>query len=305
VKVEITHPDKLLFPDDGITKADLAAYYERVAEWMLPHVRGRPLSLQRFPAGIGERGFFHKDVPDYFPAWIRRVEVPKQGGTVTHAVAADAATLVYLVGQNTITPHVWLSRADRLHQPDRLVVDLDPPPGGGFATVRRAARHTGELMRDLGLSPFAQVTGSKGIHVWVPLLRRAGFDVVRAFAGEIAALLAARHPEELTTEFRKAERGGRILVDVMRNNYAQTAVPPFAVRPRPRAPVATPLAWEELSGSKLRPDGWTLKTVLRRLEDQGDPWSGMHGAARGLSGPRRRLRSLGRAGGSFSAYPPG
>ena len=151
--VEITHPDKLLFPADGISKADIASYYERVADWMLPHVKGRPVSMQRFPDGIDGKGFFHKDIPDYFPDWIKRVEVPKANGSVTHVVIRDAATLVYLVGQNTITPHVWLSRADRVWQPDRLVIDLDPPPGGDFAAVRRAARWTGELMRELGFSP--------------------------------------------------------------------------------------------------------------------------------------------------------
>jgi bifunctional non-homologous end joining protein LigD len=259
---------------------------------MLPHVRDRPLSLQRFPAGIAERGFFHKDVPDYFPDWVGRVEVDKHGGTVTHAVARNAKTLVYLVGQNTITPHVWLARADRLHQPDRLVVDLDPPPGSEFTAVRRAARHTGALMRELGLAPFAQVTGSKGIHVWVPLRRRASFEAVRAFAHDVATLLAARHPEELTTEFRKAARGGRILVDIMRNNYAQTAVPPYAVRPRPRAPVATPIEWDELSDSNLRPDRWTIRNVLERLEREGDPWSDVGAHARGLSAPGKRLHTL-------------
>ena len=184
--VEITSPGKLLFPADGVTKADLASYYERVAEWMLPHIRGRPLSLQRFPAGIAQRGFFHKDVPDYFPDWVERVEVAKHDGSVTHALAGNVDTLVYLVGQNTITPHVWLSRADRIHQPDRLVVDLDPAPGADFAVVRGAARRTGELMRELGLEPFAQVTGSKGIHVWAPVRRRADFEEVKEFANELA-----------------------------------------------------------------------------------------------------------------------
>jgi bifunctional non-homologous end joining protein LigD len=292
VKVEITHPDKVLFPQDGITKGELADYYQRVSQWMLPHVKDRPLSLQRFPAGIAKRGFFHKDVPDYFPDWVGRVEVAKHGGTVTHAVARNAKTLVYLVGQNTITPHVWLARADRIHQPDRLVVDLDPPPGSDFAAVRRAARRTGALMRELGLAPFAQVTGSKGVHVWVPLRRRASFEDVRAFAHDVAMLLAARHPEELTTEFRKAERGGRILVDIMRNNYAQTAVPPYAVRPRPRAPVATPIEWDELSDLNLRPDRWTVRNVLDRLERDGDPWSHVGAHARGLSAPSKRLQTL-------------
>jgi bifunctional non-homologous end joining protein LigD len=216
-------------------------------------------------------------------------------------VARNAKTLVYLVGQNTITPHVWLARVDRLHQPDRMVVDLDPPPGSDFAAVRRAARRTGALMLELGLAPFAQVTGSKGVHVWVPLRRRAPFEAVRAFVHDLAALLAARHPDELTTEFRKAERGGRILVDIMRNNYAQTAVPPYAVRPRPGAPVATPIDWDELSDSNLRPDRWTVRNVLDRLERKGDSWSDIRGHARGLSAPAKRLHKLLAEAGAGSA----
>ncbi len=291
-QVEITHPDKVLFPGDGITKGDLAAYYEQVCEWMLPHVKNRPVSMQRFPGGIDGKGFFHKDIPDYFPAWIRRVEVPKANGTVTHVITTDASTLVYLVGQNTITPHVWLSRADRVWQPDRMVIDLDPPPGSDFAAVRRAARHTGDLLRELGFTPFAQVTGSKGIHVWTPLRRRARHDEVRAFAGDLGRVLAERHPDDLTTEFRKAKRDGRILVDTARNTYAQTAVPPYAVRPRPGAPVATPIEWEELSDSKLRPDRWTVTNVLRRLRSKGDPWADIASYARGISRARGRLDSL-------------
>jgi bifunctional non-homologous end joining protein LigD len=291
-RVEITHPEKVLFPDDGITKGDLATYYQEVCEWMLPHVKNRPVSMQRFPDGVDGKGFFHKDIPDYFPDWIRRVEVPKANGTVTHVTTSDAATLVYLVGQNTITPHVWLSRADRLWQPDRLVIDLDPPPGSDFAAVRRAARRTGDLLRELGFTPFAQVTGSKGVHVWTPLRRRARHDEVRAFAGDLGRVLAERHPDDLTTEFRKAKRDGRILVDTARNTYAQTAVPPYAVRPRPGAPVATPIEWDELSDSRLRADRWTVKTVLRRLRAKGDPWADIASYARGISRARSRLDSL-------------
>ncbi len=291
-KVEITHPEKVLFPDDGVTKGELAEYYERVAQWMLPHIKGRPLSLQRFPAGIGQRGFFHKDVPDYFPAWVGRVEAAKHGGSVTHAIASDTRTLVYLANQNTITPHIWLSRADRIDRPDRLVIDLDPAPGSDFADVRRAARGAGELLREVGLEPFAQVTGSKGIHVWTPIQRRAGFDQVKEFADGLADVLTARNPDALTTEFRKAQRGGRILVDVLRNRYAQTVVPPYAVRPRAGAPVATPIEWGELSNSKLRPDGWTVRTVLRRLARKGDPWALIGEEARGLAQPRKRLLAL-------------
>ena len=290
--VEITHPDKLLFPADGITKADLASYYERVSEWMLPHISFRPVSMQRFPDGIDGKGFFHKDIPAYFPDWLRRVEVPKSGGTVTHVYVCDTDALVYLVNQNTITPHVWLSRADRVWQPDRMVIDLDPPPGSDFNAVRRAARHSGDLLRELGFTPFAQVTGSKGIHVWTPLRRRAGHEEVRAFAGDLARVLAIRHPDDLTTEWRKEKRDGRILVDTARNTYAQTAVPPYAVRPREGAPVATPIEWEELSDSKLRPDRWNVGNVLRRLGTKGDPWADISSYARGISRARRRVESL-------------
>jgi bifunctional non-homologous end joining protein LigD len=292
VRATISSPDKLLFPGDGITKADLASYYEEVSEWMLPHIRDRPLSLQHFPDGIDGAGFFHKNVPKHYPDWVRRVEVPKEGGTVVHAVATDSDTLPYLAGQNAITPHVWLSRCDRIGQPDRMVVDLDPPPGADFPAVRRAARQAGELLREIGLEPFAQVTGSKGIHVWTPLKRRADFEDVKAFSNGFAAVLAARHPDALTTEFRKAKRAGRILVDVLRNRYAQTAVPPYAVRPRPGGPVATPIEWDELSDSKLRPDRWTLKTVLRRLRAKGDPWADIDAAAGATGAAGKKLAQL-------------
>jgi bifunctional non-homologous end joining protein LigD len=292
VSVEITHPDKLLFPEDGLTKGDIAGYYEAVSETMLPHVENRPISMLRFPDGIDGHGFFHKNVPDYFPDWVRRVEVDKRGGRLVHAVVCNTDTLVYLVGQNMITPHIWLSRADRLRRPDRIVFDLDPAPGADFTAVRRAARWTGDLLRDLGLEPFAQVTGSKGIHVWTPLRRRATFEDVRPFARAVAEVLVARHPDELTLEFHKSERRGRILVDVMRNAYAQTAVPPYAVRPLPGAPVATPISWDELSDSKLRANRWTVKNVLRRLGAKGDPWADIASYARGLSRASKRLQSL-------------
>jgi bifunctional non-homologous end joining protein LigD len=291
VRVEVTHPGRVMFPDPGITKDELVAYYERIAEWMLPHVRDRPVSMQRFPDGIEGEGFFHKDVPDYFPDWIKRAEVAKRGGSVTHALICDADTLAYLANQNCVTPHVWLSRSDRIRQPDRMVFDLDPSVDD-FPAVRRAARAVGELLRQLGLEPFAMVTGSRGVHLWVPLRRGPSFPEVRDFAGEVGALLADRHPDELTMEFRKAKRGERLLIDVNRNAYAQTAVPPYAVRPRPGAPVATPLEWDELSDSKLRPDRWSLRNVLRRLAAKGDPWAGMSRRASALGGARKRFEQV-------------
>jgi bifunctional non-homologous end joining protein LigD len=290
-RVEISRPDKPLFPE-GITKADLAEYYATVAGAMLPLIRDRPLNLERYPDGIDGPRIMQQQASGHFPRWVRRVRVAKRDGTVEHAVAADADTLVYLAGQASITPHAWLSRRDRLDRPDRLIVDLDPSGDDDPAGVRRAARELGDLMREIGLEPFAMTTGSRGFHVVVPLQRRQDFDAVRAFARDLARLAAARDPDHLTVEQRKAKRGGRIFLDVMRNTYAHTAVAPYAVRARPGAPVATPLRWQELSKPTTRPDRWTLRTLPRRIERDGDPWSAIRSSARTLGAPRRRLREL-------------
>jgi bifunctional non-homologous end joining protein LigD len=279
-EVRITHPDRPVFPVANLTKLDLARHYERVAPLMLPYVRDRPLALQAYPEGIDHKGFFMKSVPDYFPDWVKRVTLPKKGGTITHALAQDAATLVYLAGQNVVTLHTWLARADQPFQPDRVTLDFDPS-GGGFAEVRAAARAAGDRLRDLGLTPYAMTTGSRGIHVVCPLRRGPDFSEVHAFARSLAERMVADDSRHLTLEWRKADRGKRIYVDVNRIAYAQHAVAPYAVRPRAKAPVAAPLHWEELSDRALRPDRWTVKNIQPRLED-GDPWAGMNRRARGL-----------------------
>src|ERR671936_1032422 len=277
--VEITHPRKVLFPDDGITKCDLAAYYRDVAGAMVPLVRDRPVSLQRFNSGIGREGFFQKNVSKGAPPWVKRVEVGKRGGSLCHVLANDAATLVWLANQNAITPHVWLSRADRPQRPDRMIFDLDTVGDEDFTLVRRTARELGDILREAGVEPFAMTTGSKGIHVVVPLRRRYGFDRVREAAVVAAQQLVERRPRELTMEFYKRKRDGRLFVDVNRNGYAATAVPPYAVRARPGAPVATPLRWDELSDRRLSADRWTLRTVLDR---DLDAWAALPRAAGGL-----------------------
>jgi bifunctional non-homologous end joining protein LigD len=265
--VEITHPGKVLFPDDGITKEDLAAYYRDAAGRMVPLVRDRPVSLQRFNNGIGGEGFFQKNVAKGVPPWVKRVEVPKRGGSLWHVLANDAATLVWLANQNAITPHVWLSRADRPERPDRMIFDLDPPRDDEFSLVRRTARELGDVLREAGVEPFAMTTGSRGIHVVVPLQRRYAFDQVRDAAVAVAEQVVERRPRDLTLEFYKRKRDGRLFVDVNRNGYAATAVPPYAVRARPGAPVATPLHWDELSDRRLSAQRWTIRTVLDRDAD--------------------------------------
>lgn len=265
--VDITHPGKVLFPDDGITKEDLAAYYRDAAERMVPLVRDRPVSLQRFNNGIAGEGFFQKNVAKGVPPWVKRVEVPKKGGSVWHVLANDAATLVWLANQNAITPHVWLSRADLPERPDRMIFDLDPPRDDEFALVRRTARELGDVLREAGVQPFAMTTGSRGIHVVVALRRRYGFDQVRDAAVAVAEEVVERRPRDLTLEFYKRKREGRLFVDVNRNGYAATAVPPYGVRARPGAPVATPLHWDELSDRRLNAQRWTIRSVLDRDPD--------------------------------------
>lgn len=288
-RVAISHPERVVFPDSGLTKLDLARHYATVGEVMVPHVRGRPLALQSFPQGIADGGFFLKDAPGHFPDWIPTVAVPKrEGGTIDQVLANEVATLVFLAGQNVITPHVWTSRADRLERPDRLIFDLDPTTQR-FAEVRAAARALGDLLRDLGLEPFAMTTGSRGLHVVTPLRRTEDVDGVHAFARAVAEALVQLDPASLTVEFRRANRGDRIYVDVARNAYGQHAVAPYAVRPLPSAPVATPLRWEELDDRRLDPQRWTISTIGDRLADGGDPWEGIARRARAVGPARRAL----------------
>jgi bifunctional non-homologous end joining protein LigD len=294
--LDVHRPDKVLFPASGsgkeYTKSDLVAYYRAVAPFMLPHLRGRPLMLERHPDGIDGPQFMQKNTPDHYPDWIERVEVPKEGGTVVHPVCANTATLVYLADQACLTFHRWLSRADRtdlIARPDRLVFDLDPADGGDFASVRQAARLLGELLDELELPSGLMTTGSRGLHLVVPLTRRHDFDGVREFAADVADTLAHAHPDALTTEVRKKDRGDRLYLDVQRNAYAQTAVAPFAVRAEPGAPVAVPISWRQLDDPRLDAQRWTIADAAE--QGRADPWAGLMNHGRSLGPARRLLRS--------------
>jgi bifunctional non-homologous end joining protein LigD len=277
--VKLSHPEKVLFPADGITKADLAAYYEAVAPAMVPHTKQRPLNLWRWNNGIEHDVVVQQAIPKGAPEWVATVEVPRRrGGDVVHAMANDGDTLRWLAQVNCVTPHVWTSRADRLDRPDRMIFDLDPPDEGvAFDLIREGALALGEHLRSIGLEPYAMTSGSRGIHVLAPLRRTSGHDEVRRRAAEIGVAVAAEQ-DTLTTEWRKNKREGRILIDTARNTYAQTTVAPYAVRAKPGAPVATPLRWEELEDARLRADTHTLATVPGRLEREGDAWEAIgHG----------------------------
>lgn len=273
-EIDIPNLDKVLFPDAGITKRDLVDYYRRIAGTMLPHIRNRPLTLHRFPDGIDAKGFYQQNVSDYFPDWIARVRLAKEGGEVEHCMCNDAATLVYLAGQACITPHAWLARAGNPRHPDRMIFDLDPP-GGDFTLVRFAAHTIRKVLEDIGLGGFVMTTGSRGLHVMVPLDAGTDFDAVRDFARRVAWVAAARAPQRLTTEQRKDKRGGRLYLDIMRNAYGQTAVAPYAVRAKPGAPVATPLEWDELGNARLRANSYRINNIFARLARRQDPWRGI------------------------------
>ena len=286
-RIRISNPGKLLFPADGITKLDLAEYYAAVEAAMRPQLADRPLNVWRWNAGIERPVVVQQEIPKGVPEWVRRVAVPRRGkgGTVTHAVGG-AQVAVALAQFNCVTPHIWTARADATDRPDRLVFDLDPPekddPDSHLPAIRAGALEVGAVLRELGLVPFAMTSGSRGIHVVAPLRRRAHADEARATAGVIAERVAERRADELTTAWRKEKRGGRVLVDVARNTYAQTTVAPYAVRAIPGAPVATPLAWDELDDPALHPRRWTLANVPGRLADRGCPWAEISGAAKAL-----------------------
>jgi bifunctional non-homologous end joining protein LigD len=287
-EVRITRPSKVLFPEDGITKGDLIEYYRRVARWMLPHLRGRPLMMQRYPDGIDKPGFFQKAAARYYPNWIETATVKKVGGTVKHVICENISTLVYLANQACITPHVWLSHVDKLDYPDQMIFDLDPS-GGDFAPIKATAQSLKHFLDELELPAYLKTTGSRGLHVVVPLKCKDDFEFVRAFAKEVAEVLVSGNPEYRTLELRKSMRRGRVFVDINRNGYAQTVAPAYAVRARRGAPISAPLDWSELRKKDLRPDGVTLGTIFDRLETVENPWGDFRRRAADLGKARRQL----------------
>jgi len=290
-EVKVTNLTKVLFPRDGITKQDLIEYYKRIATWMLPHLRDRPLALERYPDGIEKQSFFQKEAAANYPKWIERVTVKKVGGTVRHVVCNNAATLVYLANQACITPHMWLSRVEKLNYPDQMVFDLDPSRDD-FDAVKETARSIGELLEKLDLPAYLKTTGSRGLHIAVPLKQEEDFDAVRAFARQVAEIVAGQASNERTMEQRKEKRRGRVFLDVNRNAYAQHMAAAYAVRARAGAPVSAPLEWKELDRKDLRPDGVTIRNVFEPLEKLGDVWKDFARRAVSLKKAREKLESL-------------
>lgn len=289
--VVITHPDKILFPEDGITKGQLAAYYEMAAPIIVRHLRGRPVTMERYPQGIGRKGFWQKDVSKGFPSWLERVEVPKKDGVVHHPVVTDTRSLLWVANQNTITLHVWTSRLPDLYRPDICVFDLDPSNDDRDA-VRAAALGLRDLLAKLGLPSWVKTSGSKGFHLVVPLDGSANMGQVARFADGVGELFVRLAPDALTREFSKADRRGRIYVDTGRNGYSATFAAPYTVRAKRAAPVSAPCTWEEIERGDVDAGTFTLKNMPDRIAAVGDLWADMKRRGRSLKRPIEKLRRL-------------
>ncbi|HEY0874706.1 MAG TPA: non-homologous end-joining DNA ligase [Vicinamibacterales bacterium] len=285
----ITHPEKILFPDDGITKGQLALYYEAIAPAMIPHIRNRPVTMERYPQGIGKKGFIQKDVSKGFPEWLERVEVPKKGGVVNHPIVTDTRSLLWLANQNSITPHVWTSRAPDLYHPDICVFDLDPSKDDA-QLLRFAALALRDFLDELGLPCWVKTSGSKGFHIVVPLDGKTEMGQVEAFAHQVGAALVRKHKDVFTQEFHKADRGARVLVDTGRNGYSATFAAVYAVRAKAGAPISAPCTWEEIERSEVHPRSFTMLNMADRMEATGDLWKDMARRKRSLARPIARLK---------------
>jgi bifunctional non-homologous end joining protein LigD len=282
----LSHPDKVMFPDDGITKGELAAYYADVAPIMLPHLSGRPLTMERFHRGIGEKGFFQKNVKrgKGTPAWLETVAVPKKDGIVNYPVIRDARGLEWIANQNCITPHVWTSRAPDLVHPDICVFDLDPLDDDA-KVLRGAALLLRDLLADLGCASWVKTSGSKGFHVVIPLDGRTEWTAAARFAHAVGRKAVERDPKHLTQEFYKVDRAGRILVDTGRNELGATYAATYAVRPKPTAPISAPCTWDEIESGRVHPTTFTLRGMSERVAAVGDLWADLHRHGRPLPPP--------------------
>lgn len=291
--IDISNRDKVFYPEDDITKDDVIDYYNKVADRLLPYLKDRPLSLQRFPDGIKKDGFYQKEASDYFPEWIKTEEVEKkEDGTINQVVCNSKATLIYLANQGTVSFHPWLSRILDLNKPDKLVFDLDPPKDN-FEIVIKGAKALRTLLEDeLDLNTFLMTTGSEGMHVVCPIKATLDFEEVRLFTKAVAEFLTNENPDSFTTEVRKNKRNDRLFLDYLRNAYAQTSILPYSLRAIKGAPIATPLSWDEINKKDLTSQSYHIKNIFRRLSQKENPWNQFRNKATKLEKSINKLNAL-------------
>jgi DNA ligase D len=285
---DLTHPDKVLWPERGLTKADLASYYEAAADRLLPQISDRPVTLKRFNNGADGEGFFQKNVPKGTPPAVQRFDTwtEASGRNVAYALINNVEALRWCAQSNALELHPWFSRVDEPDHPDICAFDLDP--WAPEQDVGEAARDVRASLHDLGLDALVKTSGKRGLHVYVPIERRYGIDDLRAFTLGVARMVAERHPDRYTVEMRKVDRGGRLLIDWSRAGGAQTLVAAWSPRATPQATVSTPLSWDELDAG-VDPTTLTIPTVLERP----DPWSDDPVRPQRLEGPAAALREAG------------
>ncbi len=270
--ITLSNTDKIIFPKEQITKLDLINYYQAIARYMLPLIKNHPLTMHRFPDGIDQEGFYQKDASDYFPPWIKTVPFKTQSNKITnYIICNNKATLIYIANQACITPHIWLSKYNKPYKPDRMIFDLDPSDNN-FDTVQQAALILKDILRTYNLDSFIMTTGSRGLHVAVPLQQKQDFALVKAFAQNCAQQVINENPKKFTLELKKEKRESRLFIDTLRNNYGATGVAPYAVRAKHGAPIATPIFWEEVLEKTLTSQKYTIKSIFEKLNLDGDPW---------------------------------
>lgn len=284
--IDISHEERVYFPEDGITKGDLIEYYRTISPLFLRYAKDRLCTLQRFPTGIHGESFYQKDAPDYFPKWIETKHIKKKTskGSNDYILCNNKATLLYLVNQGCITFHTWLSTVEKPNYPNCIIWDFDPPHNHpiDFKLIIKTAQELKLIVEQLGLTAWVMTTGSRGIHVRVSIKPEYTFDTVRSFARSIAKILVEKNPDKLTLESRTIKRGTRLLIDIMRNSFGATAVAPYAVRALPTAPVATPITWDELTTKNMHSQKYTIATIHDRLAQHGDAWKSMYRSTKSL-----------------------
>ncbi len=287
--IELSNENKVLFPKEEITKGELIEYYRKIGPIMVPYTKDRPISMVRYPDGIEGEGWYQKDAGSYFPPWIKTKAIKKKDdGATNYVLINNVATLVYLANQAMIAPHVWLSRVDKLDYPDRMIFDLDPS-GKEFNMVQKGALLIKNFLDELNLPSFVMTTGSRGLHVVIPLRRVHTFDWIRSFAYDLASIMVQCYPDLFTLEMRKVKRKELVFIDILRNAFGQTGIAPYGVRPKPGAPVATPIEWKEVKSSQLRPNKYTIKNLFKRIDKVGDLWKGIDKKAVSLKNVRNVL----------------
>lgn len=289
--IDISNEDKIFFPKSKITKGDVIAYYIKVASRMLAYIKGRPISMQRFPEGITKEGFFQKEAGSYFPNWITTMAIAKEAGAkVNYVIVDNEATIVYLANQACLVFHPWLSKYDKLMYPDRIIFDLDPAGKATFELVRWTAFELKKVLDTLKLESFVMLTGSRGVHIWIPIKREQNYDKVKSFARTLARVLVKKYPDKLTLEMQKKKRGNKIFIDFLRNAFGQTGVAPYSLRAKEGAPIAMPITWKELANKKIGPQKFTISNGERQIKK--NPWKKLLTTAYSLKNAQKKLDAM-------------